>query len=154
MINEQYSEYAWQKAAQLLAIDSPSGFTAKAAAWVKQEFETLGFAARITTKGGVLVDLGGETPADGLLLEVLMDTLGGMVSQVKGNGRLKLTAIGGMRAENGEAENVRVYTRDGGVFEGTLQLCNASGHVNGDYKTAKRDFDTTELVLDEDVKAS
>ena len=154
MINERYAQYAWQKTSQLLAIDSPSGFTSKAAAWVKQEFETLGFAARITTKGGVLVDLGGDDAADGLLLEVHMDTLGGMVSQIKGNARLKLTAIGGMRAENGEAENVKVYTRDGGVFEGTLQLCNASVHVNGDYKTAKRDFDTTELVLDEDVKSS
>ena len=154
MINETYAEYAWEKTVELLAVDSPTGFTEMAAQWTKKAFEDLGYGVQRTNKGGLLVDLGGEDEADGLLLEVHMDTLGGMVSQIKGNGRLKLTAIGGMRAENGEAENVKVYTRDGGVFEGTLQLCNASVHVNGDYKTAKRDFDTTELVLDEDVKSS
>ena len=154
MINATYADYAWEQAASLLAIDSPSGFTGKAAVWVKEAFESLGFAATITTKGGVLIDLGGTDAADGLLLEAHTDTLGGMVAQIKGSGRLKLTKIGGMRAENGEAENVRVYTRDGRVFEGTLQLCNASVHVNADYKTAKRDFDTTEIVLDEDVSSA
>ena len=152
MIEKIYAEYAWEQAEKLLAIDSPAGFTARAAAWVKEAFEKLGFSAVITNKGGVLVDLGGEDEQDGLLLEAHTDTLGGMVSQIKGNGRLKLTKIGGMRAENGEAENVRIYTRAGRIIEGTLQLCNASVHVNPDYKTAKRDFDTTEVVLDEDVR--
>ncbi len=77
-----------------------------------------------------------------------------MVAEIKGNGRLRLTALGGMRAENGETENVRVYTRDGNVIDGTLQLCNASIHVNGNYGSASRTFDTTEVVLDEDVKSS
>ena len=59
-----------------------------------------------------------------------------------------------MRAENGETENVRVYTRAGKVIEGTLQLCNASIHVNTKYGDTKRDFNTTEVVLDEDVKSA
>ena len=147
MINELYADYAWDRSAALLGIDSPSGFTAKAAEWVKNEFESLGFDAKITTKGGVLVDLGGEE--DGLLLEAHMDTLGAMVSQIKGNGRLKLTALGGMNANNAEGENVRVYTREGKVYEGTCQLCNASVHVNKDYDGAKRSWDTVEIVLDE-----
>ena len=45
---------------------------------------------------------------------------------------------------------MRVYTRDGKVLEGTLQLCNPSIHVNSDYNTVKRSFDTTEVVLDAD----
>lgn len=149
MINEKYADYSWQQAAALLAIDSPSGFTAQAASWVKAEFEALGFDAKLTTKGGVLVDLGGENAADGLLLEAHMDTLGAMVAQVKGNGRLKLTALGGMNANNAEGENVRVYTRAGKIYEGTCQLCNASVHVNKDYDNAKRSFDTVEIVVDE-----
>ena len=119
MINEMYAEYAWQQAASLLAIDSPSGFTAEAAQWVRQQFESMGFAAHITTKGGVLVDLGGREETDGLLLEAHTDTLGAMVSAIKGDGRLKLTAIGGMEANNAETELVRVYTREGKVYEGT-----------------------------------
>ena len=154
MLDRKYADFAWEQAAELLAIDSPTGFTAKAAAWVKDAFETLGFTATITTKGGVLVDLGGENDKDGLLLAAHGDTLGAMVAEVKGNGRLRLTPLGGMSANNGEAENVRVYTRCGKVIEGTLQLCNASVHVNGGYSDAKRDFSSTEVVLDEDVKSA
>jgi len=154
MIDFSYADYAWQQAAALLAVDSPAGFTKQAALWVKDAFEKLGFAAKLTNKGGVFIDLGGEDGTDALLLEAHTDTLGGMVCRIKGDGRLQLTKIGGMRAENGEAENVRVYTREGKIYEGTLQLINASVHVNPEYKTAKRDFDTTEIVLDEDVKSA
>ena len=154
MIERNYADFSWEQAAELLAIDSPSGYTAKAAAWVKDAFEKLGFEAKITTKGGVLIDLGGEDVNDGLLLEAHGDTLGAMVHTIKGNGRLKLTNLGGMRAENAEAENVRIYTRDGKVFEGTCQLANASVHVNGSYGDTKRSWDTVEIVLDEDVKSA
>ena len=151
---EQYTTYAVEKAVELLAIDSPTGFTKFAADWVKKEFEALGFSATLTNKGGVLVDLGGADAENALLLEAHTDTLGGMVAEVKGNGRLRLTNLGGMRAENSETENVRVYTRTGRVIEGTLQLCNASVHVNGAFADTKRSFDTTEVLLDENVKSA
>ncbi|MBO5129947.1 MAG: M42 family metallopeptidase [Oscillospiraceae bacterium] len=154
MIDRNYADYAWEQAAALLAIDSPSGYTAKAAAWVRNAFTGLGFDARITTKGGVLIDLGGTDAADGLLLEAHADTLGAMVAEIKGDGRLRLTPLGGMRAENAEAENVRIYTRGGQVIEGTCQLCNASVHVNGSYGDAKRSWDTVEIVPDEDVNSA
>jgi len=151
MINKSYADFAWEQTAQLLSIDSPTGFTKYAAIWVKGAFEALGFPSGITTKGGILVDLGGEDADNGLMLAAHTDTLGAMVSQVKGNGRLKLASLGGMNPNNAEAENVRVYTRSGRIIEGTCQLCNASIHVNGDYSGAKRSWDTMEIVLDEDV---
>ena len=154
MIDRKYADFAWEQAAALLAIDSPTGFTDKAACWVKEAFEGLGFTASITTKGGVLIDLGGTDANDGLLLAAHTDTLGGMVAEIKGNGRLRISPLGGMNANNAEAENVRVYTRCGKVIEGTLQLCNASVHVNGEYSGAKRSFDSTEIVLDEDVSSA
>ncbi len=154
MIEQRYAEYTWEKTQTLLCIDSPSGYTEKAADWIKEAFGKLGFSAAITQKGGVLVDLGGENSADGLLLEAHTDTLGGMVAQIKGNGRLRLTALGGMSPNNSEAENVWVYTRCGKVIDGTLQLCNASIHVNGDYSAAKRDWNAMEVVLDEDVSSA
>ncbi len=154
MIEKIYADYAWEQAASLLSIDSPTGYAAKAAAWVKEAFSALGFDAKMTTKGGVLVDLGGCNTSDGLLLEAHADTLGAMVAEIKGSGRLRLTNLGGMRAENAETENVRIYTRDGNVLEGTCQLCNASVHVNGDYGSAKRSWDTVEIVLDEDVNSA
>lgn len=150
---ESYTDYAVEKSCELLAVDSPSGFTDRAAQWVKNAFAELGFDARLTVKGGVLVDLGGADEDNALLLEAHTDTLGGMVAEIKSNGRLRLTALGGMRAENGETENVRVYTRSGTVYEGTLQLCNASVHVNGEFADTKRSFDTTEVLLDENVSS-
>ena len=154
MIDMQYADYSWEQTAALLAIDSPSGYTKNAALWVKKTFESLGFEATITVKGGVIIDLGGKDENDGLLLEAHADTLGAMVAQVKGDGRLKLTALGGMRPENAEAENVKVYTRSGKVYDGTCQLCNASIHVNGSYGDTKRSWDTVEIVLDEDVNSA
>ena len=155
MLNRTYAEYATQKAVALLAIDSPTGYTKAAAEWCRDEFAALGFSAEITTKGGVLIDLGGEnSPEGGLMLAAHADTLGGMVAEIKGNGRLRLTNLGGMKADNGETENVRVHTRGGRVIEGTLQLCNASVHVNPAYSSTNRTFDTTEVVLDEDVNSA
>ena len=154
-MEQKYAEYAAQKAVELLAIDSPTGFTDRAAAWVQDAFGALGFAAKKTAKGGVLIDLGGAESEEGaLLLQAHTDTLGAMVAEVKANGRLRVTNLGGMRAENGETENVRVYTRGGKVYEGTLQLCNASVHVNGDYGKTERTFDTTEVLLDEAVTSA
>ena len=154
MIEKLYADYAWEQTVNCLAIDSPSGFTTKAAQWVKDEFSKLGFDATITTKGGVLIDFGGVDKNDGLFLEVHADTLGCMVAEVKGNGRLRLTPLGGMNPNNAEAENVRVYTRSGRVIEGTCQLCNASIHVNLEYSNTARKWDTVEIVLDEDVNSA
>ena len=153
-MTRDYADYATQKAMELLAIDSPTGFTDKAADWVQKAFSELGYDARKTNKGGILVDLGGEDAQDGLLLQAHTDTLGAMVAEIKGSGRLRLTNLGGLRAENTETETVRVYTRDGKVYEGTIQLCNASTHVNGQYGDTKRSFDSVEVVLDEDVKSA
>ena len=154
-MDQKYADYAVEKAVELLGIDSPTGFTEKAAEWVLDAFRSLGYEAVRTVTGGVLIDLGGEDTEEGaLLLQAHTDTLGAMVAEVKGNGRLRVTPLGGMCAVNGETENVRVHTRSGRIIEGTLQLCNASVHVNGDYAKTDRTFDTTEILLDENVSSA
>ena len=52
---ERYVQYAVEQTCVLLAIDSPTGFTERAAERVRAELTTLGFAPEITRKGGVLV---------------------------------------------------------------------------------------------------
>ena len=148
-MDKKYTEFAVEKTLELLNIPSPSGYTEQAAAYVQNAFAALGYEARRTVKGGVLVDLGGKNVQDGLMLEAHTDTLGAMVAEVKGSGRLRVTPLGGMNANNAEAENVTVFTRDGRSYEGTFQLCNPSIHVNGDYSSTLRSFDNTEVVLDE-----
>ncbi len=151
MINkeEYYLDYILEVTKQFLAVDSPSGFTDRAAEFVTDELRALGYDACKMRKGGVLVCLGGVDEADALLLEAHMDTLGAMVAEIKSNGRLRLTNIGGMNANNAEAENARVYTRSGKVYEGTFQMNDPSVHVNGDYDKQSRTYDTMELVVDE-----
>ena len=152
MKTKKYVEYMVEETKKILAIDSPSGYTAEVADYVMKAYQKLGYEPKLTTKGGVLVALGGRDKKNAVMLEAHIDTLGAMVAQIKSDGRLRVTPIGGMNANNAEAENCRIHTRFGKkVYEGTLQLANASIHVNGDYNDKKRTFDETEIVLDEKV---
>ncbi len=154
-LDKKYAKFAANKAIELLNIDSPTGFTKKAAAWVLEAFRGLGFNAELTNKGAVLVDLGGkESERGAVLFAAHADTLGAVIAEIKGNGRLRLSNVGGLQACNTETENVNVYGRGGEVYEGTIQLMNASSHVNKDLGTTVRDFNTVEVVLDEDVNSA
>ena len=148
----KYVDYIMEQAKNLLAIDSPSGYGREVTEYLLKELEALGMPARRTVKGGVIADFGGRNKEDGILLEAHCDTLGGMVAQIKENGRLKLTNIGGMKPANAEAENVRIITKADGIYEGTCQLVDASVHVNGSYEKTERTWDTVEVLVDEDVK--
>lgn len=151
-------DFILQQTKNVLAIDSPTGFTSRAADYVMEEYRKLGYAPVRTNKGGILVCVSEGNgaapcgPEEGpILLEAHIDTLGAMVSEVRANGRLSVTPLGGMNPNNGEAENCRIYTREGKVYDGTFQLKNASVHVNGEYSTTARSYDTMEVVLDEEV---
>ncbi|MBQ7468792.1 MAG: M42 family metallopeptidase [Pseudobutyrivibrio sp.] len=154
MQTKEYVEYMVKQAVDVLDIDSPTGFTKNAAEHIIKEYKKLGFEPKLTTKGGVIVDLGGKDSEDAILVEAHMDTLGGMVCKIKDNGNLELTPLGGFSPNNGEAENCRIYTRDGQVYEGTFQLNDASVHVNDDYKTTAREFKSMEVVIDEEVSSA
>ncbi|MCQ2431772.1 MAG: M42 family metallopeptidase [Clostridia bacterium] len=149
-------DYTLEELKNILAIDSPTGFTAKVAEYLCEAFTKLGIPAHKTAKGGVLADLTkfaaeDADPENGVLLSAHIDTLGAMVKEVKGNGRLKVRPMGGLNANNTETELVRVYTRDGKYYEGNLQFCDASLHVNGNAISAARNWDNVEVVLDEIV---
>ena len=134
---------------KLIAIPSPTGFTKAAAEYSVERLKALGYSPEVTNKGCVLCCLGGE--GDPVVFSAHLDTLGGMVAEVKGNGRLRLTRIGGMNPNNAECENATVYTRDGKAYEGCFQMNDPSVHVNGDYSKQERNWDGMELVLDERV---
>lgn len=150
----KYAEFAVRKAVEILAVDSPTGYTKEASELVKNEFASLGFNTFITEKGGVAVDLGGKDENNALLLEAHLDTLGGMVAEIKSGGRLRITPLGGLNGFNTEGENCRVITRKGGIYEGTFLLTNPSIHVNGEFNKTDRSFDNMEVVLDEDVRTA
>ena len=151
---KKYVDFAVEKTVELLNIDSPTGFTKKAAAWVKETFESLGCKAEITNKGAVLVTFDApEVPSEegAVIFEAHTDTLGAMVAEIKPDGRIRATNVGGLTAANVETEDVKIYTRDGRVYEGTFQLIDASLHVNRDFSSIERSFNTIEVVIDEKV---
>ena len=148
-IAEKYADYILEETKKILEIDSPSGYTRNVAEYVIKEYEKLGYKAEMTVKGGVLVDLGGEDSDNAVMVDTHIDTLGGMVAEIKSNGNLRIVPIGGLNANNTEAENVRVITRSGKIYTGVFQLENASVHVNKEYSEKKRTFDCMEVLLDE-----
>lgn len=151
---QQLTDSCMKRAVELLAIDSPTGYTWMAAEHVTDAYRIMGLDPEITRKGGVLVCLNPDAPEDdAVLLEAHVDTLGGMVTEITGSGRLNLTPLGGMEPNNAEGENVRVVTRSGRIYTGTFQIKNASVHVNLDYHSAKREYKSMEVVIDEEVSS-
>lgn len=141
-----------RRAVELLAIDSPSGYTRQAAEYVKQALQNMGLSPELTNKGGVLVCLNPEAKAENsLMLQAHLDTLGGMVTEISSSGRLYLSPLGGMEPNNAEGENVRIVTRSGKIYTGTFQMKNASVHVNPEYHTTPRGYGVMEVVIDEEA---
>ena len=94
MKTKKYVEYMVEETKKILAIDSPSGYTAEVADYVMKAYQKLGYEPKLTTKGGVLVALGGKDKKNAVMLEAHIDTLGAMVAQIKSDGRLRVTPIG------------------------------------------------------------
>lgn len=153
MVNDTIINNMIKDVQTLLSIDSPTGYTVGAIDYLQDQFRQLGYAPVRTAKGGLLVDLGGKDSDNAVLLESHVDTLGGMVREIRPNGNLRISPLGGLNPNNAETENCRIITRFNGVYEGTLQLDNASVHVNGNYNDTKRSFDTLEVVIDEPVSS-
>ena len=149
MAYSENTQYLLDVTKRILAVDSPTGFTINATKAVAKELEDLGYEAGITKKGSVIACLGGE--GDPIIVTAHMDTLGGIVAQVKDNGRLKISNLGGLRPVYSETENCRIYARNGKVYDGCLQFIDPSIHVNPNGAKEERSFDNTEIVIDEDV---
>lgn len=146
--NHSYISYIREQLAAVIGIDSPSGCTDEVQEYLCHELTAMGFSPTRLTKGGVHVTLGGE--GEPLTLTAHADTLGAVVRSIKPNGRLAISNIN-WNVFNVEAENVKVITRFNGSYEGTVQLCDASVHVNPDPYQARDLNKNMEVVLDQDV---
>jgi putative aminopeptidase FrvX len=72
-----------------------------------------------------------------------------MVKEIKPNGRLKLTRIGGFILNTIEGEGCKVFTRDGQVIRGSYLLNKASSHVHGkEVSDLERNEENLEMRLD------
>ena len=137
-----------------LAIDSVTGQYHELQNYLIGEIEALGFKTSTLRKGGLIVDAGGE--GNPLLVTAHGDTLGLMIRHINDDGTLKVCKVGGLYAYHTERENVRVHTREGKIYTGTVQRKNSSVHVTpDDLNKEVADFDKNSFaVLDEDVHSA
>jgi putative aminopeptidase FrvX len=114
----------------LLNTPSPTGDTARAIAYVQEAFTELPFVTEVSPKGYLVGTWPGERDDAPRALTAHVDTLGGMVQEVKGNGRLRLTQLGGWSWTSVEGEGVTVFASDGQVYRGSFLPTTASIHAH------------------------
>ena len=140
-------DYIGEQLKALTSIPSPTGFTRAVTDYVMKALEEMGFAPERSTKGNVLVRLGGE--GEPLVLASHVDTLGAMVRSIKDNGRLRPTTLGGHQWSTADGENCTVHTRDGRVYTGVVLNTEPSSHVADEkVETIEKNM---EILLDENV---
>ena len=140
---------------RLLNTPSPTGFSNQAISLLEKELAAFPeVRTERTRKGSLLAYLPGQDGPDapttrGLTAHV--DTLGGMVREIKASGRLELTSIGGFAWGSVEGENGLVHTRENGTVRGSLLPHKASVHVYDNVRDDKRDATSMEVRLDAQV---
>ncbi len=134
----------------LLNIPSPTGFAEPAVAFVEKElsqFKQLELSR--TRKGALIAKWKVESDQAPVALTAHVDTLGAVVKEIKSNGRLRLSRIGGVEWPTVETEGVWIFTSNGQKIRGSVLCDTASGHIYGqDMKNTPRDDDHMEVRLD------
>lgn len=134
----------------LLNIPSPTGLTDQAIVRVDDELAQFpDIKRKHTRKGALVASWPGSKDDTPRALTAHIDTLGAMVKEVKANGRLKLTKVGGFAWNTVEGEGCTVFSNDGHSLRGALLLSQASAHVHGSkVNDLKREDDNMEVRLD------
>lgn len=146
-------EYIFKIAKEVLGIDSPSGYTKHAIAYLKEEANALGYEAFQNQKGNLFIKVKGKDNSRCIGLSAHCDTLGLMVRSIKEHGSLAITNIGGPLMNTLDGEYCNIITRDNKRYTGTI-LSNAPAvHVYPEAKTLPRDPDNMEVRIDEVVKS-
>ena len=136
---------------RLVETPSPSGYTSTVMALIAKEFEAIGVPYKTTNKGAVIATIEGTDTTKHRLLTAHTDTLGAMVKEVKGNGRLKLAMIGGFNWNAVEGEYCLIHTASGKKVRGTILMHQTTVHVYRDAGSAERNADNIEVRIDEKV---
>ena len=147
-------DYIIKSLEELLKIPSPTGNTDKAVDYMEGKFKELGLETRRTVKGALITTIEGKNKDKEVTLSGHVDTLGAMVKEVKSNGRLKITQLGGYVWSTIEGEHVTIESSEGKIYTGTVLTTKASSHVHGsETNTIKRDGENMEIRIDERVSS-
>ncbi len=148
-----YQSQLMKNAQELLGIDSPSGFTQAAAAFLSGFAARLGYETEMTNKGNVIVHIPGRESGQKVALCAHVDTLGLMVRSITADGQLKITRVGGPILPTLDGEYCTIRTRDGRSYTGTILSLSPAVHVYDDASTRARDEDNMAVRIDEVVRS-
>ena len=148
IFNEKHTVDLLQR---LVEIPSPSGYTENVMELIAQEFDAIGVPHRKTNKGAIIATIEGTDTQRHRLLTAHVDTLGAMVKEIKSDGRLKLTMIGGFNWNAVEGEYCLIHTAAGRAVRGTILMHQTTVHVYKNAGTAERNADNIEVRIDEKV---
>ena len=147
---KNYLDYTVNILQELLEIPSPSGDTSKIIEVVRRNFMDLGLKTKVNVKNNLLVEVKGEIEDKIKVVSAHVDTLGAMVKEIKSNGRLKLSQIGGYSWNSIEGENCIISTLEGKKYTGTILFEKTSVHNYGVIsKEEKREEKNMEVRIDE-----
>lgn len=135
---------------RLLNIASPTGFAEPAVAFVEKELSKYPqLELSRTRKGALIAKWSVESDQAPIALTAHVDTLGAVVKEIKSNGRLRLSRVGGVEWPTVETEGVWIFTSKGEKIRGSVLCDTASGHIYGQaMKETPRDDDHMEVRLD------
>lgn len=136
---------------EILAINSPTGYTMDAIEFLKSTIDDIGFPTQVTPKGNLVVKVEGQDSTITRGLSAHVDTLGLMVRSINGDGTLALTKLGGPLTPTLDGEYCEIITREGKTFTGTILSKSPSIHVFKDAATKDRDIDSLIVKIDERV---
>lgn len=137
---------------KLVKTPSPSGFTDKVMQVIREELTSIRVPFVQTNKGAIIATVKGRDDTRHRLLTAHVDTLGAMVKEVKGDGRLKLAMVGGFNWNAVEGEYCRIHTASGKEVRGTILMHQTTVHVYRNAGTAERSAENIEVRIDEKVK--
>lgn len=136
---------------QLVEIPSPSGYTKEIMDFMEDILKQLQVDYIRTNKGALIATIRGKDETKHRLLTAHTDTLGAMVKEVKGSGRLKLTMVGGFNWNAVEGEYCTIHTADGKKVRGTILMHQTTVHVYKNASGLPRDEQNIEVRIDEKV---
>lgn len=134
----------------LLNTPSPTGFAHRAIEYIEKSLAEFPFLQVSQTRKGSLLAVWPGSSADApRAVTAHVDTLGAMVKEIKPNGRLKMSAVGGFVWNTVEGEGCTIFTSEGKHFRGSILLTEASSHVHGKrVAETKREEETLEVRID------